>query len=304
MKNIVRLTLFFSLNFVILFLLAIMLGLLSSWIEFARFIPLDTRSGENIIDLAWEALLVALYLSILLALSYTARRNISIPAAIISILVLSCAFFMGISLGISRTGALEVNFRPVSAVHGGPGLILSRADNAAVLLRHSSDIQGPRVVSIPAQPLIYQEVPLGPNNSILSLPPLPFEDNTPWFVRNLGIDFYLGAAELRGRLGHSFLYFAIYAFSLILLLVSMRFVLDLSRWPLANLFLGALAFRGIVALEAFLNTREINSMIDSFLNERVAPMLITPSVFGALALLVIIYTLLIRIARPRRVEDD
>jgi len=304
MKNIVRLTLFFSFNFAALFLLAIMLGLLSSWIEFARFIPLEARPGKDIIELAWEALPVALYLSILLALSYTARRYISIAPAIISILVLSCVFFMGISFGMSRAGALEVNFRPVSTVHGGPGLILSRADNAAVLLRHSSDTWGPRVVSIPAQPLLFQEVPLGPNNSILSLPPLPFEDNTPWFVRNLGIDFYLGAAELRGRLEHGFLYFAIYAFFLILLLVSMRFVLDLSRWPLANLFLGALVFRGVVALEAFLNTREINSLIDSLLNERLPFMFITPAVFGALALLVIVYTLLIRIVRPRRVEYD
>ena len=304
MKNIAKLTLFFSLNFTILFLAAILLALLSAWIDFARFIPLGAWYGATIRELAWSAIPVALYLSILLTLSYTARRTIPIPLAIAGILVLACVFSMGISFGISRAGPLEVTFRPVSSLQAEPGLILSRSGNAMILLRESADIWGPRVVSLPGQPLIYQEVPLGPNNTILTLPPLPFEDNTPWFVRSLAIDFALSTAELRGRLEDSLFSFAIYAFSLVLLLASMRFILGLSHWPLANLFLGALAFRGIVGLEGFLNAREINAMIDSFLPGQLPPMFITPAIFGALALLVIFYTLLIRIVRPRRSEDD
>jgi len=304
MKNLARLTLFFSLNFALLFLAAILLGLLSSWIELARFIPLEARSGENIADFAWKALPTALYLSILLALSYTARRNMPIPFTIISILVLGCIFSLGVSLGISRAASLEPVLEPIPAMEGRPGLILSRSDNAMILLRGSSETRGPRVVSLPGQPLIYQDVPLGPNNTILKLPALPFGDDTPWFVRSLAIDFSLSAEELKSRLENNFLSFAAYAFSLILLLASLRFVLELGQWPLANLVLGALVFRGIIALETFLNAREINTLIDSFLGGRFPSQLITPAVFGALALLILFYTLLVSIARPRRSEDD
>jgi hypothetical protein len=304
MKNLAKLVLFFSLCFAILFLAALMLRLLSSWLDLARFIPLGPRPGEDATEAAWKALPAALYLSVLLTLSYTARRNMPIPLAIICILVLGFAFSAGISLGINRSGAMRLALLPVSSIQGGPGLILSRSDNSVILLRGSGDARGPRVVSIPGRPLIYQELPLGPNNTILELPPLSLGEEEPWFVRSMGLDFSLSAAELKSRLSSSFLSFAAYAFSLTLLLASLRFLLELSQWPLANLFLGALVFRGILALESFLNAREINALIGSFLTERVPPMLITPAVFTALGFLVIFYTLLTRITRrPGRGED-
>ena len=304
MKNFARLILFFSLNFAALFLAVILFGLLSSWVEFARFIPVEAAAGAEITGLAWKALPPALYLSILLALSYTARRNIPVPLAIIGILVLAGAFSAGLSLAASRTGALEPVFSPVYTLQGGPGLILSRSDNAMILLRGSGDIRGPRVVSIPGQPLIYQEVPLGPGGSILRLLPLPFADESPWFIRSIAIDFSLSARELISRLNQDYFSFGVYAFSLILLLVSLRFLFDLSRWPLANLVLGALVFRGILALETFLNAREVNALINSFLLGRLPPWLITPAIFTALALLLIFYTLLHSAIRIKRNDDD
>ena len=304
MKNLAKLTLFFSLSFAVLFLAAILLWLLSSWIDIARFIPLGARPGEDVTEAVWKAFPAALYLSVLLILSYTARRKMPIPLSIISILILGCVFSLGVSLGIRRAGALKPALGPVSSLAGEPGLILSRGDNAMILLRGSRDVRGPRVVSIPGRPLIYQDVPMGPNNTILNLPALAFGDDTPWFISSVGIDFSLSAGELKGRLEEGFYSFAVYAFSLILLLASLRFILELSQWPLANLFLGALVFRGILALETFLNFREINALIDSFLGGRLVPMLITPAVFSAMAVLIIFYTLLARIARPRRDEDD
>ncbi|MCL2374653.1 MAG: hypothetical protein FWC65_05360 [Treponema sp.] len=309
MKNFAKLTLFFTLNFTLLFFAAVVFGLLSAWIEFARVIPIEARPGADIIRLTWNAFPAALYFSILLTLSYTARRNMPIPAAIIGVFVLAAAVSLGIPHGInsleaSRGGTLEAAFRPVHALQAGPGLILSRSENAWVLLRESRDIRGPRVVSIPGQPLIYQETPLGPGNTILTLPPLPFYDSTPWFVRNLTIDFSLSAAEMRGRRADSFFSFAIYAAALILLLVSLRFVFGLSRWPLANLFMGILAFRGIAALEALLGAQEVTAALYSFAAGRLAAGHIAPAIFAALAVLFIFYTLLIRMAQAKRSEDE
>ena len=307
MKNFARLTLFLTVCFVVLLAAAVLLRLLSSWVDVARIIPLGARPGEDAAEAAWKALPVAIYLSILLALSYSARRNMAIPLTLSCILVLGCVFVICGALGLSRAGALKPALKPVPPVQGNPGLILTQSDNAVVLLKESGDVRGPRVVSIPGQPLIYQEVPLGPNNTIIRLPELPFGGSTPWFIRSLDIDFSLSAGELRSRLGEGFPSFAVYAFSLILILASLRFLLELSQWHLANLFLGALAFRGILALETFLNAREINTLIGTFLAEKVPSMLITPLVFCALAVLIILYTLLSRIARAvvsRRGGDE
>ena len=167
MKNLAKLTLFFSLVFVTLFLAAIVLSLLSSWIEFARFVPLETRPGVDIPELAWNALPAAFFLAVLLTLSYTARRIIPAPLSIITILVLGSVFYMGLSFGISRAGAIQVSFRNVSSLQAEPGLMLSRLDNVMILLRESTDVWGPRVVSLPGQPLIYHEVPMGDRKSVV-----------------------------------------------------------------------------------------------------------------------------------------
>ena len=303
MKNFARLTLFFSISFVVLFLAAVLLKYLSSWVELARIIPLGNEPWEDAAELAWKAFPVALYLSVLFTLSYTIRRNMHTVLAIIGILVLGCGISLGVSLAVHRTETLKFALLPVYPLEGKPGLILSRSESAVILLGGSRDVRGPRVVSIPGQNLIYQELPLGPNNTTLNVPALSFGDDSPWFIRSLDIDFSLSAGEMKSRLETDFISFVAYIFALILLLVSLRSLLELSRWPLANLFLGALIFRGILALEIFLNTPDINSLIASFLGNRLPSMLITPAVFCALAALFILYTLLTRLARPRRFED-
>ena len=304
MKNLAKLVLFFSLTFTILLLAGILLGLLSNRVDLTRIVPVEAIPGEDAVKAAWKAFPAALYLAILLSLSYTARRKMPVPVTIVMVAILGAAFTLAVSLGMRRSEALQPVLKSVNPVRAGPGLILSRSDNAMILLRESSFVRGPRVVSIPGRTLIYQEVPLGPNSSILSLPALPFGGEVPWFIQSVGIDFSLSARELETRLETDFISFAAYALSLILLLGSMRFILGLSQWPLANLFLGALIFRGVLALETFLNAREINALVGSFLKEQAPPSFITPLVFCTLSILILLYTLLAHIARPRRRLDD
>ena len=304
MKNFAKLTLFFTIIFVAIFLAAILLLFINSWIDFAKVIPLGPATARDLAETAWKALPAALYLSILLVLSYTARRKMPIPQATLSIIILGFIFTSGISLGIERTGVLRPVLNISSPIQAEPGLIINQGQNTIVLLKGSKDIRGPRLVSIPGRPLIYQEVPVGPNNTILALPSISFWNDSPWFIQSIGIDLSLSAGELNTRFSESFFSFAAYAFSLILLLASLRFLIELSQWPLANIFLGALVFRLILALEIFLNSKEINALLGSFLSGRVPPMLITPTAFCALGLLTILYTLLTRIARARKDRDD
>ena len=309
MKYAAKLTLFFSISFIILFFAGFLFRLLSSWVEFARIIPLEELPGEDAAEAAWKILPAVLYLAMLLTLSYSARKSMGIPSSICTIIILGCAFTLGTSLGLGRADILKPALKQGISIHAEPGLILYREENAIVLLKESEDILGPRVVSFPGRPLLYQENPIGPNNSIISLPELPFGGRTPWFVRSLTIDCTLSSREIQNRFERNFLSFAAYIFSLVLLLGSFRFLLELSQWPLANIFIGAIVFRGILALETFLNAREINILIASFLGSRVPAMLITPLVFGALGTLILLYTLLSRIARrpesrPRRKRND
>jgi hypothetical protein len=297
MKNFAKLAIFFSIFFIIIFLAAIVLLFFASWIDQVRVIPVEARGGEEVAEAAWKAIPAALYFSMLLALSYTARKRIPVFPAIASMIILAFVFSVGFSLGISRTGVLRTIFKPVSPIHSGPGLIVSQGENSFILLRESAEISGPRLVSIPGRPLIYQEVPIGPNNSILPIPAITFEDATPWFIKSIGIDFSLSAGELKSRFEEDFLSFAFYAFSLILLLSSMRPLLELSQWPLANIFTGALVFRLILALETLLNAREINILLASFLGKYVSSAFITPLVFCAGSTLVLLYTFLTGIAR-------
>ena len=297
MKNFAKLILFFSVCFAFFFFAAVFLKFLSSWVDMIRTIPVAPVPGEDAAAIAWTALPVALYLSVLFALSYSARRKIPVPLAIICIFILGSIFTFGSSLGIDRAETVGPAIKPVPAIRGGPGLILSQSENTMILLKNSDDTRGSRVVSIPGKPLIYQEVPMGPNNTIIRLPPLPFRDETPWFIQSLNIDFSLSSAELKSRFTENWISFAAYAFSLVYLLASLRFVLELSRWHLANLFIGALVFRLILALETFINAGEINALIGSFLGKRAPPEFVTPLVFCALGILIIIYTLLARIAR-------
>jgi len=266
-------------------------------------IPVAAMPVENAAEAAWKAFPSVIYISVLLALSYTVRKKMPIPMAIICIWVLGAAFTVGASIGINRIEALRPAIRSVASVYGRPGLMLSRSDNTMILLRESSVVRGPRVVSIPGQPLIYQEVPVGPNNTILGLPALPFTEDVPWFIESLGIDFNLSAKEFESRLDDDFSTFAVYAFSLILLLGSLRFIFELSQWPLANLFLGALVFRFILSLEIFLNSSHINGLIVAFFKNKVLSSMITPLVFCALSVLIIFYTLMASLARSRRSDD-
>jgi hypothetical protein len=304
MKNFARLAIFFSILFIGIFAIAIVLMFFSSWIDLARVIPVETRVGEDVAEAAWKAIPASLYFSVLLALSYAVRRRMHVFSAIFSVIILAFVFSVGVSLGINRTGVLSTIFKPVSPIQAKPGLIVSQGENSIILLRESSEISGPRLVSIPGRPLIYQKVPIGPNNSILPIPAITFEDSTPWFIQSIGIDFSLSAREIKSRFQTDFLSFVFYAFSLALLLSSMRPLMELSQWPLANVFTGALVFRLILAFETLLNAREINVLLASFLGKYVSSAFITPLIFCAISTLVLLYTFLTRIARSGSGAED
>ncbi|MDR0583312.1 MAG: hypothetical protein LBG57_03045 [Treponema sp.] len=302
-----KLVLFFSLGFAVLFLAAAGLRYLAIRIDWVRTLP--RRQGTMLTDLIaaghW-ALSLALYASLLLSLSYAARGHFSVPATAVCLIVLPLVFSSGVSLGLERMENLPPAQGTVRIL-GGPGLFLANArrssDTSIVLLEGPARPGGARVAAIPGRPLIYQSEAVGPGVAA-SLPPIPFRDDLPWFLQSMAIDLRLSAEQLEGRFKAGLLPFLIYAGALILLLSSLRFILTLSAWPLANLFLGCLAFRGILTLETFFNSPETQDVFESFLENRLPLSLSVPLIFCALGVLVYIYSLLVYAANWRRDHED
>ena len=235
-----------------------------------------------------------LYGAILMGLSYSARRSIAPPAAILSIFVLAGGATLGFSLGLQRLKAdgMDAPLRSRGETLGGPGLILSRWDVQVTLLGDPGQSDGSRVIAIPGRPLIYQEKPLGPDNAVV-----PFRSEGSALVRSLLVDAALVAEQFETRLNRGLFPFALYGGAVILLLASLRFVLDLSSWPLANLFCGALVFRGVLAFQTFIDSRIIQTFIIAFFDHRIDVAIISPIIFAGLALLVLLYTFLVNLAR-------
>jgi hypothetical protein len=307
-KSLAKLVLFFSLSFAVLFLAATGLRYLAIRVEWLRTLPRQPEIAlAGLIAAGRWALSLGLYGSLLLSLSYAVRRGVFAPVAALSLIPLSLAVCFGVSLGLRNLGNVPP-VRDTAPVLGEPGLILTNAirhsETAIVLLEGPADPRGPRVALVPGQPLIYQPEPAGPNNTVLSLPPIPFMNETPWFLKSIAIDLRLNAAQMEQRFQAGALPLVIYAGALILLLCSLGCVFKLSAWPLVNLFLGCLAFRGILALETFLNSPEMQDVFESFLEKRLPFSLSVPLIFCAAGILIYLYSVLVFLAKKRSDDEN
>jgi hypothetical protein len=306
MKNMARLVLFFSLSFIILFALAGVLSYLKLALEAAGTIPAGppVEFGQFVAALSGILPLI-LYGSILIGLSYTARRGIPLPAAIIALFILAGGAALGSSLGLIHLKSPDSPAAPLFLSRGerktlgAPGLILSQGDTVLVVLGAPEQPASPRVVLLPGRPLLYQELPSGPNNTVTALPKAPFRTEESYLMNGLLTDSALAAEQFETRINEGLLPFAMYAGALILLLVSLRFVMDLSSWPLANLFSGAVVFRGILAFQTFIDSRIVQDFLFAFVNGRISGSLLSPVIFTGLALLILLYTILVNLARGR-----
>jgi hypothetical protein len=305
-KKIARLVFFFCFWFIVVFLCTAAIRWLWAWEEVAVRVP--AGSGvllPKFISTIWTSLPAGLYSALLLSLSYAFRRRIPTVITHLILFTLALLFTLGISLGLSRfPGSSSPEEGQNLATLGRPGLLLFEGDTVMVLLEDPAVRDGSRVVSISGRSLIYQEVPLGPGNTILSLPPVLFSRDNAFFLENIFIDMSLAAEQFHTRFGEGLVPFTAYAGALIFLLLSLGFVLNLSAWPLANLFWGALAFRGVMALDSFLNSREIQGVIGDFFENRLSGFLLSPLVFAGMGVLFILYSLLSFFAWGRRPADE
>jgi hypothetical protein len=313
-RKIAKLTLFFSLNFIIIFAAVTCIKFLSLRVEWAKVLPPKPETILTlIIAAAHWALSLALFSSILITLNYIVRRTISPLIAISFVMIFSFLISFGISAALEQWKAVPPAYT-AGVKLGERGMILSNSLNknntAVVLLNGSSEPLGPRVTSIPGQPLVFhRSINVGYNDNFRpaslaeTLPPVPFGDDTPVFLRNISIDIRLHAGILQQKYREGFLSYLFYTGLLIFLLCSLGYAVKFSVWPLANLFLCTLAFGGILSFITFFNSPEMRETTSSFLNNRLPVSFALPLIFLGVGLLVSLYSLLIY-ASKRRYSDD
>ena len=304
MRNLAKLILFFSLTFIIIFTAVTAIKFLSLRVDWAKNLPAKPETTLTLLlTAAHWAMSLTLFSSIVLSVNYAARKEYFAVTAVCCVMILSVLFCFGISFALEQWKAVPPS-QSAGVPLGDKGLILTNSldknETAVVLLNGTTDPLGPRVVAIPGQRLVYQQSAA----ASYSLPPVLFGDDTPWFMESLAIDIRLNAEMFRQKFLEGIFPYLIYAGSLIFMLCSLVYVLKFSVWPLANLFLAALVFRGVLALNTFLNTPEMQEIIDSFLNQIIPVSLALPLFFLGLGILLNLYSLLSFAAKKRYDDED
>jgi hypothetical protein len=303
-KSIASLFAFFGLFFPIFFILSLGAGFLSLWLEAVSSVPVrETLILSDIVNSIQWALPFTLYVTIVFSMNYAKRHKTPGIAVFFIIVILSAAFMWGGSKGLynART-MLAPPFIVGQQTQGKPGLILEKANTTFVLLDEPSLETGSRVISIPGEPLIFQEVPITADGSIIKAPSLPFRYSERR-VSNEFLDLSLSAEYISKRYDQGLFSFGMWILALILLLTALGFIFQIGKWHLANIFLGLLIFRGILAFEVFLNSAPIQEYLVDFFRGAFPRDYISPFILAVIALLVLVYVVLYSLAAGERGKD-
>jgi hypothetical protein len=296
-KNLAKLILSFTFSFVVILILAGLAGLLRSWADTAvLFPPAAVSSLSTVLPLAFP---VSFYFSLLFGISYSSRHGIPYAASLVTLLALSLGLATAASTGLNRLEKMNPPGMAVPSVPVRPGLVLTvtpgDTPSRAVLL----GAEGARVLSLPGQPLFFE--PASASYRVRQVR-LPFREERNAVLSGISADFAVSSRVFEAWFDAGFAPFALYAGSLSLFLVSLGCLVNISFWPLANLFFGALAFRGALALESFLNAAETHELLSSFAGSVIPESLINPVIFTVLGILILLYSGLVYLARGRRSE--
>ncbi|MDR1149105.1 MAG: hypothetical protein LBK66_10795 [Spirochaetaceae bacterium] len=295
MKNFARFLIFLSLCVITVFIITFGIALLRNWTSAVSLVPITNSIPlDELIKSAGWTLPFTIYLTIILSMNCGKKLKIAPPLVFIFVTAFTSFFAFGVSSGFKNFSNMAAP--PLAINHGTlgyPGLILSRAGVIITMLDQPSNETGSRVVSIEDQPFIYQKVPVGADGTLIKLPPVPFRYKDAWLSNSVLNDLFISGRNIAVRLNEGYVSFWAWLFALIILLVSLGFIFDLSRWPLANVFLSILAFRGILAFEVFLNSDEVIAYLKEFSRGILPDMFITPVILSAIAVLILIYRILL-----------
>ncbi|MDR1399843.1 MAG: hypothetical protein LBJ41_07975 [Treponema sp.] len=269
----VRLIRFVCLWFISAFVVLTTAYFLAIRIDLARMLSFTQQEAkiDSLLTAGWRSLPLSVYITMLFGLSYCAQYKFPIFLSIIHMVVLSLLWigFFSLILSVIQRGSPW----PTETSHhlGGVGLITVDGDQSQVLLQ-VPDLSGMQVIAPPNSPLMYEDTQVG-----LGVPSVFFRNDTMYFIMERILGNFTHAGEQCGvRLRESFLSFFLYILALVFCLSTLRFVFDASSWPLANLFLGALLFWGVLKLETLLDSEQARTFISAINGEAFPMFLVVP----------------------------
>jgi hypothetical protein len=286
-------------SFLISFILAAGAFFLRLWVDFSISAPARLSMDAAVLFQSFHwALPFALYVGVLLTVNYGFRRKINLFLIfIITVSLFSVFAFLSSAFNNNLNSYTASPIELKGETLGEKGLILRVSDAAIVLLDEPGNETGSRAVYLPDSGIVYQAVPRGADGEFISLPKIPFFSPKNSVFDELRIDFALSAKQIFSRYQEGFKPFAAWVFSLILLQTSLSLIFNIGVWPLASLFFGAAILRLVLALEVFLNSEEIQSVLLNFLGGIIPSYYISPAVFAALSVLMLLYVVLAAMAR-------
>ncbi|GMO58520.1 MAG: hypothetical protein Ta2G_18590 [Termitinemataceae bacterium] len=276
-------------------------GFLRIWVHAITRVPqISNLLLVNVLNQLEWVLPLTLYLTIIFSMNYAKRHKTPSLAAFIIVVGLSAVFTWAGQKGLDNAKNMDVPpFIQKKHTLGKSGLILSRGQTVYTMLDDPALATGSRVVSIPGEPLIYQELPLDIDGNVLDAPPIPFRLQDLEHTSVLS-DFTRSGKYLAARYDQGLYQFGSWVLALILVLTAFSFLFEIGDWHLANVFLGLLIFRGLLAFEVFFNSPGIQEYVYGFLRGAVGTWLVSPFVFTVIAVLILIYIILYFLALEKK----
>jgi hypothetical protein len=301
MKKLARLILVTFGMFFLLFVLAVIFSYLKLWITAAAAVPVQIMLPiDTALRNARWAVSMTLYTTTLFSMNYAQRNSIFAPLAFICVILICGGMSFAVIRGFENTGKTQA--APLAVTNrtlGSAGLMLTQRETVTVLTDRPSLETGSRVVAAQGRPLVYQDVPLDENGALIPLPPVRFPEENTLFYTGLWMDLDSSAVYLFERFDEGLVPFAVWLFSLLLLLTSLSYIFNIGAWPLASLFLCAVLFRLVLLFETFISSDKIQAIIMDFSRSIVPQIYILPIIIALPAVLALIYDVLMFFARER-----
>lgn len=292
--------------FILLLLVSGTVLFFSRWIQNSLSLPPQSFAvGIEIFRALQRALSFTLYGTVLVSLSYSVRKNVGALPTLIVITLSGTLLSGGITEGLKTISASPVSATMAKLLYqpkalGEPGLIRAYTTESGVtvqaVLGDSGIPQGSVIVMEGTKALRKIDFP-APGTVVWKN---PFEQGTLGTIRTLEEELFLSSDRLFRRADQGWLDILVFALTLSFFLASFQFVLRLTAWPLANLFLGALLFRFLVFFEQAIYSEEGTQFIGVLSQGLLPESMVTPVALVALGSLLNIYSLLLYLAQDRR----
>lgn len=306
MKSVARLILFFSITFILLLLVSGTLLFFSQWIQNSFRVPVQGFAAGN--ELFWalkKALSFTLHGTLLLSLSYSVRKSVGALPTLLILTLGGTLLTAGITEGLRTLSASPASAALLSMAYtprtlGESGLIRAYTTESGstiqAVLSGAGEAGGNLIAMEGTNTLRRIDFP-APGTVVWKN---PFDRGSIGVSRTLEGELFLSSDRFFHRADQGWLSILMVAGTLSLFLASFQFILRLTAWPLANLFLGALLFRFLVLLEQGIYSEEATQFMGALSRFLLPESLMAPVALLALAVLLNTYTLLLYLSQDRR----